>query len=269
MTPDETEASADDAAGRPIFRACPEDFVVDEQPLYPCSGEGGHTFLRIEKRLRTTEEVARELARLTGIQARDVGYAGRKDRVAVTRQWFSLPGLEPARALELELTGAKVLEAELHRHKLRTGHLRGNRFEIRVCGLAPEAVHAGCQALELIRASGFANRYGEQRFGRKRDNAVRGREILLGKVRPRDRRGARFLLSALQSLVFNEVLRTRPLPLGQLEEGDLAMKHDSGGVFEVEDAAAENVRAARFEISPTGPIFGTKMSRPSGAPGGT
>jgi tRNA pseudouridine13 synthase len=251
----------------PVFKSCPEDFVVDEQPLYPPSGEGGHTFVRVEKRLRTTEEVARELARSVGVSAHDVGYAGRKDRMAVARQWFSVPGLDPEHALALSLHNATVLEAACHAHKLRTGHLRCNHFEIWVRGLTPGAAESAREKLARFAQAGFANRYGDQRFGRNRDNAERGRELLLGKVRPRDRRGARFLLSALQSEVFNEVLARRPLPLDCFEPGDLAVKHESGGIFEVVDEAVENERAARFEISPTGPVFGTKAPRPGGVPG--
>ena len=120
----------------PRIRVCPEDFVVDELPLYPCSGEGEHTFVRVEKRLRTTEQVARMLAREAGVRPRDVGYAGRKDRNAVTRQWLSVPGLEPDQALRLELPGVRVLEASRHGNKLRTGHLAGNVFAIRVRGVS-------------------------------------------------------------------------------------------------------------------------------------
>jgi len=250
----------------PHFKACPEDFVVDELPLYPALEEGPHTFLWIEKRLRTTDQVARELARAAGCKDREVGYAGRKDRLAVTRQWFSVPDLAPESAMSLELHGARVLEAKRHRNKLRTGHLKGNHFEIWVRELTTEQIEVAESAVEQIRVAGFANRFGDQRFGRDGDNPARALEILSGKRRPKDRRAARFLISALQSQVFNRVLDERKLPLDQLEEGDLAMKHDSGGVFLVEDTETENERAARFEISPSGPIFGTKMSQPLGAP---
>ena len=86
----------------PGIGLAPEDFVVDEIPLYQPSGEGNHTFLRVEKRLRNSEGVQRELARLAGVRPAEVGYAGRKDRVAIARQWFSVPGLDPERALALE-----------------------------------------------------------------------------------------------------------------------------------------------------------------------
>lgn len=250
----------------PILRASPEDFVVDEIPLYPALGEGEHTFVRVEKRGRTTEEIARALARAAGISPREIGYAGRKDRDAVTRQWLSVPSLDPARALDLVLDGARVLEALRHRHRLRVGDLRGNRFEIVVREVdAAAAAHAEARLAELV-AHGMSNRFGAQRFGRDGTNADAGRAILTGERRANDRRAARFLVSALQSAVFNEALRLRSLPLDRLEAGDVAMRHESGGCFVVEDAAREQPRADAFELSATGPIFGSKVLAPCGAP---
>lgn len=250
----------------PYFKACPEDFVVDEIPLYPAQGSGPHTFVRVEKRLRTTEEVAGDLARAAGVRRREIGYAGTKDRVAIARQWFSIPDLDPERAGEFELSGARVLEAVRHQNKLRTGHLRANRFAIWVRGLTPEQIEAAHDQIELLAAKGFPNRFGAQRFGRDGDNAKRGLEILLGAAPAKDRRRSRFLVSALQALVFNRVLDSRRLPLDRFEVGEIAVKHESGGLFCVEDVARENERARSFEISPTGPIFGRKVAQPLGAP---
>jgi tRNA pseudouridine13 synthase len=246
------------------LRETPEDFRVDELPAYAPEGRGDHTFVRVEKRLRTTEQVARDLARAAGVKSGDVGYAGRKDRVAVTTQWFSVPGLEPARAAALELPGARVLEASAHPHKLRTGHLRGNRFEIAVRGADAALAGSARARLAEFQARGFPNRYGPQRYGRDGDNDVRALALLQSGGRRVDRRDARFLLSALQARVFDAVLAARPVPLDALELGDLAMRHDSGGAFLVEDLAREAPRAAAFEISATGPIFGSRMSEPAG-----
>ena len=244
------------------LRSTPEDFRVEEIPLYVPSGEGDHTFVRIEKRERTTDAVARELARRAGVAPRDVGYAGRKDRNAVTTQWFSVPGLEPGDALGLSLERARVLEAVRHPHKLRTGQLRGNRFVLGVRGLAAGQFEAAtARAAELVR-DGMPNRFGDQRFGREGDNVERARRLCSGELVLRDRREARFLVSAWQAEVFNAVLETRSDSLGRLEAGDLAMRHDSGASFLVEDVAQEQPRADRFEISPTGPIFGSRMSWP-------
>lgn len=244
------------------IRTTPEDFVVVEEPLYPASGEGGHTFLYVEKRGRTTEQVARELAKMARVPARDVGYAGRKDRHAITKQWFSLEGVEPALALDFELQDAKVLEARRHGHKLKTGHLRGNRFDITlrrkgICEI--ESIQR--RADELVRR-GMPNRYGEQRFGRAGDNAQQARRLLEGGPPPRDRRAARFLISAFQSEVFNAVLERRADAFDSVELGDLARVEESGGLFWVDDLDRDRPRAEAFEISATGPIFGKKMRSP-------
>jgi len=246
------------------IRTEPEDFRVEELPLYPPSGEGEHTFVRVEKRLVTTEDVASGLARVAGVRARDVGYAGRKDRIAVATQWLSVPGLDPQRALDLEFEGVRVLEAIPHGHKLRTGQLRGNRFEIAVRGLDDEAREAARARLDEIGRAGMANAFGSQRFGRAGRNVEMGARLLRGEIRMKDRRKARFAISALQSAVFNDVLDTRPTGIGELEFGDVAMLHDSGGQFLVEDVEREQPRAVAFEISPTGPIFGNRVIEPAG-----
>jgi tRNA pseudouridine13 synthase len=245
--------------------ASPEDFLVDELPLYAPAGEGAHTFVRVEKRLRTTEEVARALARLAGVRPGDVGYAGRKDRVSVARQWLSVPGLDPALAQGFAGDGFRVLEAARHPHKLRTGQLAANHFELVVRELAPEQL-AGAEAhLAALVRTGMPNRFGAQRFGQGGRNAEAARRLLAGGPAGRDRRAARFLLSALQAEVFNACLAARPLPLDAVEVGEVAFVHASGASFVVEDLARESARAAAFEISASGPIFGTRLLEPRGA----
>ena len=246
------------------LRSVPEDFRVDEIPLYRPTGEGDHTFVHVEKRLRTTEDVARALARIAGARARDVGYAGRKDRVAVATQWFSVPGLDPARARDIALPGVKVLEAVRHPHKLRTGQLRGNRFRIVVRDLDDRACASAVGRLERSCRLGMPNRFGAQRFGRGGENVQRAQRLLRGEGATADRRATRFLISALQAAVFNAALAARETPLDALELGEIAMVHASGGCFVVEDLAREAPRAAAFEISATGPIFGTRVLEPLG-----
>jgi len=242
----------------------PEDFVVDEIPMYQPSGEGEHTFVRVEKRLHNTEGVRRELARLAGVRPAEVGYAGRKDRVAIARQWFSVPRLDPGRALAWECEGIRVLEAVRHPHKLRTGQLRGNRFQLMLRDLPePERV---APVLARMVSRGMPNRFGPQRFGSDAANAARARALLEGAPVGGSRSQARFLISALQAEVFNAVLAARPLPLDRLETGDVAWLHASGASFLVEDVAREAPRASAFEISATGPIFGSRTLEPRAAP---
>lgn len=250
----------------PTLRAQLEDFCVEEIPLYEPLGEGDHTFVWVEKRDRNTEDVARELARAARVPPRDVGYAGRKDRRAIARQWFSVPGLAPERALALSIAGVAVLRAVPHPHKLRTGQLRGNRFAVVVRDLPESELPELERRAEELARRGLPNRFGPQRFGREDRNLAVARALFQGERRPADRREARFLASVLQAAVFNEVLRTRPEPLDAVVTGDVAVVHASGGLFRVEDALRESERAARFEISATGPIFGTRTLEPAGAP---
>ena len=168
--------------------------------------------------------------------------------------------------MSLELDGAKILEAVKHPHKLRTGQLRGNLFELLLRGVDSASEESARERLAQIETVGMPNRYGNQRFGHAGRNPEKGRSILSGETSLRDRRKARFLVSALQSQVFNRVLEERPLALDTVEEGDVARVTESGGLFLVEDVEIERERASRFEISATGPIFGTKMQAPSGEP---
>jgi len=244
------------------IKALPEDFVVDEIPLYPAAGEGDHLFVRVEKRGLDTLQVARSLARAFGVSARDVGIAGQKDRHAVTTQWMSFPGLAPEKALGISGEGFRVLEAIRHPHKLRMGHLRGNRFRIRLRGATDvEAVERIARALE---ARGLPNYFGEQRFGRAGENAAMGRRILRGEEKVRDRRLRSLLISAVQSEIFNRVLARRiregtwdrPLP------GDVLQKLETGGLFVCEAPEVDLPRVRSFECSVTGPLPGPRM-RPS------
>jgi tRNA pseudouridine13 synthase len=160
-----------------------------------------------------------------------------------------------------------VLDAIRHGHKLRTGHLSGNRFRIFLREVDARQSEAAILRLEEIRRVGMPNRFGAQRFGRDGENAERGRRLLRGERSREDRRNARFLLSALQAEVFNAVLEDRKAPLDAVEVGEVAMLHASGGCFVVEDLAREAARAAAFEISATGPIFGTKVLEAEGEAG--
>lgn len=263
------------AVGRPplqraLLKTEPEDFVVDEEPAYLPSGEGEHLFVRFEKRGLDTEEAIDRIARALGVPARECGFAGRKDRHALTRQWMSLPcpvrerSAREAAVLALELPQIRVLEARLHGNKLRTGHLRGNTFELRLREVEGD-LDAVTPALERLVEGGLPAFFGEQRFGRT--NLARARAWLVEGGRAPHPRDRKFLVSVLQSQLFNDLCGERlgmPRGLATIVEGDLARKEDTGGLFVVEDVAEAQGRADRFELSATGPMFGPSMRWPSG-----
>jgi tRNA pseudouridine13 synthase len=255
-----------------LVKASPEDFRVDEIPAYEPAGSGAHLWLLVEKEGRTTRDVVRDLSRMLGVQDRDAGVAGLKDRQAVTTQWLSFGVARDPDPSTLAGEGWRVLRASRHGNKLRTGHSRGNRFSIVVRGGDLSAARAAADALAV---RGLPNFFGAQRFGADGRNADLGRAILLGAPDPEARRASRdrFLrrltLSAWQSLLFNRWLAARMADglFGRALAGDAMKKLDSGGVFTCEDPEADQPRVERFEISPAGPMFGHKLRLAGGVAG--
>ncbi len=158
-----------------------EDFRVTEVPLYTPSGEGEHTYFEIEKRDLATREAIDLIARRIGVSPDEIGYAGLKDRRGITRQTLSVGGVEPDRVRELAIDAIKILWVNRHSNKLRIGHLRGNRFEIRVRGVCPDAEARLGPIIEAILARGMPNYFGPQRFGSRADAHTLGRDLLLGR----------------------------------------------------------------------------------------
>lgn len=249
-----------------LVKSVPEDFVVDEIPRYPFSGEGEHLMLRVEKRGLNTRDVVGALARALGIREGEIGVAGQKDRQALTRQWVSVPAteLDPLPAGD----GWRVLEAVRHGNKLKTGHLSGNRFTIRLRG-AGDALAAARAIVDCLGETGLPNYFGPQRFGRGGDNAEKGRGILERRLQVRSRYHRRLYLSALQSELFNDWLDRRIDDglLATAVEGDLLRIRASGGIFRCDDPGADGPRVAGGEVDPTGPIFGHKGRRAAGPAG--
>ncbi len=253
-----------------VVRVTPEDFEVEELPAYLPSGNGEHLFLWIEKRGRNTRDVVRELAAKLSLPERELGFAGLKDKAAVTRQYVSAPRVDPARGQALSGEGWRVLSAARHENKLKTGHLKGNRFCIRIRETVPGALERAKACAEALERQGLPNAFGPQRFGRQGLNAITGRALLTGASTPevararRDRFLRRIAISAYQALLFNRVLAERMKEglLGTALPGDLMKKLDTGGLFTSSDPGADQGRLERFEISPTGPIFGSRMMQP-------
>ena len=315
----------------------PEDFVVEEQALYETTGTGEHLYLFIEKRGQTTMDVVRRLAKAFHVRRGDIGYAGLKDKHAVTRQHFSIYMPDPSKdqryLAALEHPPFSVLWAHRHGNKLRRGHLAANRFVIHIREVDASAAVTAHRVCQRLVASGIPNYFGEQRFGARQNNHHLGRMLLLGQYEqllsamlgepcdddgelmrlarsaydrgdfgaaldhwPRhlrhdrraldmcrqgrtaeqvvmgiDRQQRAFLINAMQSAVFNDVLRQRVETgcFDQLMDGDQAYKHDSGALFAVDapTAAAENGpdgRVGRGAVSPTGPLWGATMPRAGG-----
>ncbi|RDS83831.1 tRNA pseudouridine(13) synthase TruD [Dyella monticola] len=241
-----------------VLRSTPEDFRVEEILGYDADGEGEHALLWVEKRDANTDWVARELARFAGVSPMNVGYAGLKDRHAVTCQAFSvqLPGKADPDWSAFPHAEVKILASTRHKRKLKRGALRGNRFVLVLRDVSGDQSHAE-DVLSNIAARGVPNYFGEQRFGREGGNVAQARAMFAGRRVDRDKRS--ILLSAARSHVFNNVLAARverdawDKPL----EGDiwsLAGSRSWFGPEPFDDVLA--ARLAQGDIHPSGPLWG-------------
>ena len=167
-----------------VLKERPEDFTVDEEPLYQPSGEGEHLYLFLEKREATTMQAIKAVAKAFRVPQKAIGHAGLKDKHAVTRQHLSvwLPGT-PDPGFEDDCVARVNHHPKLHVHwkerhgnKLRRGHHGGNRFGILVRGVGPEAVLKARPILDRLAEEGLPNAVGPQRFG------FRGNAHKLGKL---------------------------------------------------------------------------------------
>jgi tRNA pseudouridine13 synthase len=252
-----------------LIKARPEHFTVEEIPLYAPSGDGPHLYLTLRRTGLTTRDTAAELARRLSRPAADVGYAGLKDKEAVTTQTFSLEvNVSEAEARDRLAGGPwELTDISRHRNKLKVGHLLGNRFAIVLC--EPRGSLAEARAVaERLKEVGLPNYFGPQRFGREGDNPAAGLALLKSGRRGRNWRD-KFLLSALQSLIYNHYLARR-LSAGlflTVLTGDVCQKYQTGGLFVSQDGAVETARLTAGELTHTGPMFGAKMRAAEGPAG--
>lgn len=252
-------------AGRPplesgILRYRPEDFVVREHVAITPENQGDHLWLRIEKRGLTTDRVARVLARAAGRPIGDIGYAGLKDRHAVTEQWFSVQ-LSRARSLGWLDTlpeGIAVRQHAWHTRKLRKGALRGNAFDIIVRDVCGD-IDGVAETVRCLHEQGFPNYYMEQRWGIDGANLKRAAAMLTRQIRVRDRFRRGIYLSAARAFIFNRVLsaRVRTGTWATALSGDAFMLDGSHSFF-VEEQIDEGLiaRLASGDLHPSGPLWG-------------
>jgi len=236
----------------------PKDFVVVEQLAFQPSGEGEHVFLQIKKTGENTDYVARLLARFAGVRQRDIGYAGLKDRHAVTTQWFSvwLPGQAEPDWHFLETEQIKILQIARHARKIKRGALSTNDFNLTIRNLqgSQKALE---KRLQAIKQQGFPNYFTAQRFGYNGQNIHRAIEMFQGRKVKRQQRS--LYLSAVRSYLFNQVLsaRVQQNTWDQMMLGDVLSLNQSNSFFTVDKPdRLLSTRVQTGELHPTGMLFG-------------
>jgi len=272
------------------FNQTPRDFIVKEEPLYDFSGKGEHLILKVRKKGLSTWEMINIFSNHLGISKRDIGYAGLKDKNALTIQHISLPKKFQKEVEAFSHSNIKILDSTYHDNKIRVGHLKGNHFDIRlkkVLGASKEKIDS---TLNWIEKNGSPNYFGYQRFGVDGTNYLDGKKILDGELKIRDKKLSKFLISAYQSYLFNQWLSKRvelsrlidefaevevekifDLEKGSLEgvksqgnffkilRGDLLFHYPFGKIFFAEDLESESQRFLKQDISPTGLLAGKKV----------
>lgn len=191
------------------FKQTPRDFVVEEIPLYEFSGEGEHLVMFVRKKNLSTMEMVGIFARFLGIKNRDIGYAGLKDKHAMTKQYISIHKQHEEALKNFEHEGIKILSTVHHNNKIRIGHLKGNRFYIKLKKVNPTSAVKLDEALKNISDSGMPNYFGYQRFGNDGDNHIDGEKIAKGTKKERNPKIKKLLINAYQSHLFNMWLSRR------------------------------------------------------------
>jgi tRNA pseudouridine13 synthase len=267
-----------------------DNFVVTENNLYDFTNEGEHLILKIRKKDLTTWDMIDLLAKHLGINKKEFGYAGLKDKDGMTIQYISIHKQYEEKLNSFEHKNINILEKTYHKNKIKVGHLKGNNFFIRLKKVNPINGEKITQALKNIKQYGLPNYFGYQRFGINKDNYKIGQEILEGKSNIRDRRKKQFFLNSYQSYLFNNWLSKRIELNKQIDnftqkeleqftqynkeiikylksqnhpfkllKGDIMHHYPHGRIFELEDIEIDSKRFIEKDIVPTGLLCGKKM----------
>lgn len=273
-----------------VFKQNKDDFVVTEIPLYDFSGEGEHLIIKFRKKDLTTWDAEQIFSEQLGCKAKDIGYAGLKDKNAMTVQSFSVPKSCEASLAKFHHDNIKILETTYHNNKIRIGHLKGNKFFIRLKRVNTVDSRKIEQILGQIATYGMPNYFGFQRFGIEGDNYKKGEQIVQGKLKERSFKLRQMYINAYQSYLFNEWLGKRielsklvdafepkaiyeklNLPLDVVKElkkqehpfkllpGDLMSHYPFGKIFHVENLEEEAEKFFKLDRVPTGILAGKKV----------
>lgn len=239
------------------IRSCNEDFRVSEIPAFEPEGTGEHWFIKIRKNGENSDWIAKQLMKFCDVESKDVGYAGKKDRHAITEQWFSVckPGQSTFDWQLFNTPTITVLDVTKHSRKLRTGALKGNRFELTLRDVSDEKDLIS--RLDKIK-SGVPNYFGEQRFGIGGGNIPRGIAMLNGEFKEKNRTKKGLYISAVRSWFFNRILSNRIKDNMWLKpiKGDVMMLAGSHSHFSAEDLEDVQQRVEASDIHITGPLLG-------------
>ena len=273
-----------------VFKQNKDDFVVTEIPLYEFSGEGEHLVLKIRKKDLATWDAIEILAKYLNCSARDFGYAGLKDKNAMTVQSISVHRKYEEALRSFQHENLKILETTYHNNKIKVGHLKGNKFFIRFKRVGAIEKRKIEEALGSIVTNGIPNYFGFQRFGIDGDNYKKGKDIIDGKLKEKRRNLKQMYINAYQSYLFNswlskrieisklieafepkEIYQRLNLPLDVVKQmkkqkhpfklitGDLLSHYPFGKIFTIENLEEESAKFNERDRVPTGLLSGKRV----------
>lgn len=253
------------AFGKPachaLFKSSPEDFIVREQLSFNPSGNGTHAYLYLQKQQQNTLWVVDRLAEFAHCKPLNIGYAGLKDRQAITSQWFSinLEGIKEPQWDELNIAGVKLLELSYHNKKLKRGCIEKNQFQICLNDIDQSQLESLDSRLQQIKIQGFPNYFGEQRFGHQENNLQQAKKWFKKSIRTPKRQQKSLYLSAVRSMLFNYLLSKRLQDIGwnQLDSSEIFMLNGNRSFFYCEDINSDiEQRFAKQDIHPSLCLWG-------------
>ena len=278
-----------------VFKQNKDDFVVTEIPLYEFSGEGEHIIVKFRKKDLTTWDAIRIFSEYLGCKGKDIGYAGLKDKNAMTIQHISIPKQYEDKLNSFNHEQIKILELTKHNNKIKIGHLKGNRFFIRLKRVNVIDAKKIEQAIQTIATFGMPNYFGFQRFGIEGDNYKKGERIIKGELKEKNRKLKRMFINSYQSYLFNNWLSKRieisklvegfkpneiyeklELPLDVVKQmkqqkhpfklipGDLMSHYPFGRVFHVENLEEESQKFLQRDRVATGLLCGKRVKKSDG-----
>ena len=278
-----------------VFKQSKDDFVVTEVPLYEFSGEGEHLILKIRKKDLSTWDAVEIIAKFVGCRTRDIGYAGLKDKNAMTVQSISIHKQYEEKLKSFEHPNIKILETTYHNNKIKVGHLKGNRFFVRLKRVNLIDSRKIEQALGQIATLGMPNYFGFQRFGIEGNNYLKGKDIIDGKLKEKKRNLRQMYINSYQSYLFNSWLSKRieisklvdafepkeiyeklNLPLDvvknmknqahpfKLITGDMLSHYPYGRIFTIDDLDTESSKFYDRDRVPTGLLSGKRVKTSDG-----
>jgi len=273
-----------------VFKQTKDDFVVTEVPLYEFSGEGEHLIIKIRKKDLSTWDAVEILANFVGCKTRDIGYAGLKDKNAMTVQSLSIHKQYEEKLKSFKHDNIKILETTYHNNKIKVGHLKGNKFFIRLKRVNLIDCRKIEAALIEIVTCGMPNYFGFQRFGIEGDNYKKGKAIIEGTLKEKRRNLKQMYINAYQSYLFNswlskrieiskliaafepnEVYEKLNLPLDVVKRmkkqkhplkimtGDMLSHYPYGRIFTIDDLETESEKFYNRDRVPTGLLSGKRV----------